>query len=203
VSAPGFEAVSTGSSRRLPRAQRREAILEGAVRAFAAGGFAATSIAAIAEAAGISQLIVYRHFESKEDLYRSVLESVSARLRDALRGEPDRRGFGVGARSVLAAARHDPEGFRLLWRHAARESSFCAYADRLREQVVDGVEAALAERVPRDALRWAAHAVVGYLVEAVLNWLEFGDPKRDPQFVAATNEAMRAGVRAWGRYTGA
>jgi len=44
---------------------------------------------------------------------------------------------------------------------------------------------------------WAAHAVVGYLVEAVLNWLEFGDPDRDEQFAAATNHALRAGVHAW------
>jgi hypothetical protein len=38
---------------------------------------------------------------------------------------------------------------------------------------------------------------VGYLVEAVLNWLEFGDPSRDEQFAAATNHALRAGVHAW------
>ena len=59
------------------------------------------------------------------------------------------------------------------------------------------VRAALADRVPAARIEWAAHAVVGYLVEAVLNWLEFGDPARDEQFAAATNQAMRAGVRAW------
>jgi hypothetical protein len=53
--------------------------------------------------------------------------------------------------------------------------------------------------MPREHLEWAAHAVVGYLVEAVLNWLEFGDPARDDRFVAATNQALRAGVRAWAR----
>ncbi len=107
----------------------------------------------------------------------------------------------MGARSVLAAARQDPEGFRLQWRHAAREPLFCSYASQLREQSVDVVESALAKRVPRDALEWAAHAVVGYLVEAVLSWLEFGDAERDDLFVTATNEAMRAGVRAWSRPT--
>jgi len=181
------EAVREEPARRLPRAKRREAILTGATRAFAERGYAATSMAAIAEASRITPLIVYRHFESKEDLYRSVLERVSARLSDELGGDSEPGGFGVGARSVLAAARRDPVGFRLLWRHAAREPLFCSYADKLREQVVDGVAGALAKRVPRDALQWAAHAVVGYLVEAILNWLEFGDPNRDPQFVAATN----------------
>ena len=187
--------------RRLPRAERREAILGGATRAFAQAGYAATSMADVAEASGITQIIVYRHFDSKEHLYRAVLERVCAQLSSEMAGEPEPGGFGVGARSVLAAARQDPEGFRLLWRHAAREPLFCSYASQLREQSVDVVEATLATRVPQDTLRWAAHAVVGYLVEAVLSWLEFGDARRDDLFVTATNEAMRAGVRAWSRQT--
>ena len=56
--------------------------------------------------------------------------------------------------------------------------------------------------MPREHLEWAAHAVVGYLVEAVLNWVELGDPARDEQFVTATNQALRAGVRAWARPAG-
>jgi hypothetical protein len=47
------------------------------------------------------------------------------------------------------------------------------YAFELRERVIGGVEAGFAGRVPPESRRWAAHAVVAYLVEAVLNWLEF------------------------------
>ncbi len=154
-------------------------------------------MADVARASGITQLIVYRHFDSKEALYRAALE----RVRDALSTEfargPESGGFGLGAGSVLSAARRDPTGFRLLWRHAAREPSFASYASDLREEAIAVARAALAERVPADSLEWAAHAVLGYLVEAVLNWLEFGDPAHDARFVAATNAAMRAGVRVW------
>ena len=62
------------ATRRLPREQRRQAILAGATQAFARAGFAATSMSDVASASGITQLIVYRHFESKADLYRAVLE---------------------------------------------------------------------------------------------------------------------------------
>ena len=153
----------------------------------------------IAAAASITRLIIYRHFDSKEALYRAVLQgafdSFSSQLR---RGhEPGR--YGVGARALLGVARADEAGFRLLWRHACREARFARYADELRRRAVAAVRSALAGRVPREHLEWAAHAVVGYLVEAVLNWLEFGDPARDEQFVTATNQALRAGVRAWAR----
>ena len=199
TSSSGSTGRGKGGARRLPRLERREAILDGATHAFAQAGFVATTIPEIAEASGITNIIVYRHFDSKEELYRATLERVSARLIAELQAGPEPGGFGIGARSVLAAARHDPDGFHLLWRHAAREPLFSSYAAELREWAVGATRRSMGDRVPPDALQWAAHAVVGYLVEAVLNWLEFGDPQRDALFVKATNAAMRAGVKVWSK----
>jgi len=156
----------------------------------------------IAAAAGITRLIIYRHFASKEALYRAVLQGAFDCLATQLGRGPEAGGYGVCAQALLAVARADEAGFRLLWRHACREPRFARYADELRRRAVAAVRAALAARVPREHLEWAAHAVVGYLVEAVLSWVEFGDRARDDQFVAATNQALRAGVRAWARPAG-
>lgn len=188
-----------GRARRrlLSRIERRQVILRAAAAAFARTGYAATSMEDIAAGAGITRLIVYRHFAGKEALYRAVLQGAFSRCAAALEGAPEPGGYGIGARALLAVARADEDGFRLLWRHACREARFTRYADALRRQAVAAARSALAERVPRESLEWAAHAVVGYLVEAVLNWLEFGDPSRDEQLAAATNHALRAGVRAW------
>lgn len=57
----------------------------------------------------------------------------------------------------------------------------------------------MTDRVSAEALQWAALAVVGDLVEAALDWLDFGDPERDPLFIQATNAAMRAGVKVWSK----
>jgi AcrR family transcriptional regulator len=156
-------------------------------------------MAEIARASGITPIIVYRHFNSKEELYRAVLDRVCTRLSAELEAGQEPGGFGVGAGSVLAAAQHDPDGFRLLWRHAAREPLFSIYAAELREWAVGAARSSMDDRVPKETRQWAAHAVVGYLVEAVLNWLEFGDPQRDALFVKATNAAMRAGVKVWSK----
>ena len=172
-------------------------ILRGAADVFGGKGYAAASMDGIAAAAGVTKLILYRHFASKADLYRAVLRRVADGLAERFRSDAEAEGFGVGARSFLALARADPAGFQLFWRRAPHEPAFARWASGLRGEALSAVRASLADRVPQPFLEWATHAVVGYLVEAVLNWLAFGDPTRDEQFVRATNKALRAGVRAW------
>ena len=74
-------------SKLLPRAERRAAILHGAARAFASSGFADTSMEDVAAACGVTKLIVYRHFGSKEELYREILQQVFDDLGEELRSE--------------------------------------------------------------------------------------------------------------------
>jgi AcrR family transcriptional regulator len=184
----------------LPRAARQEAILRGAARAFARAGYAATSMEDIASASGITKLIVYRHFASKEELYRAVLQRVFDRLAEEFVLGYQRRPQtgGVGARSMLTAAREDPAAFQLLWRHAAREPQFAEYARELRDHAVDASRALLeGGRIEPTLREWAAHTLVGYLVEATLNWLEFGDPARDDEFVELVTAAGRDAIGAW------
>jgi AcrR family transcriptional regulator len=114
--------------RRLHRAERREQILAAATRAFARAGFAATSLDDVAAEAGITRVILYRHFESKADLYRAVLDRACTRLAEAV-GTGD---YGDEAIPTLVrAAAADPGAFRLLFRHAAREPEFRDLADSL------------------------------------------------------------------------
>jgi hypothetical protein len=124
-----------------------------------------------------------------------VLERAADRLTEAF-AEPTGR-YGVDVAELLQAARADADGFRVLWRHAAREPEFRAVADRCRAAAVVCARAALAEWTPRDALDWAAPAVVGYELEAILTWIEFGRPADDARFVRATRASLAAGVRAW------
>jgi AcrR family transcriptional regulator len=187
-------------TRLLPRAERRRSILAGAPRAFASGGFDATSMEDIAEAAGVTKLIVYRHFESKEELYRTILVSVSERLREQVSLG---LGHGLAAftlRPFLKVARDDPDGFRLLWQHSAREPRFASYADGVRRASVAFARERLT-RVVQDplVLEWAAPMAVGFVVEAVLTWLEQGRPEDDERFVGVATASLEALVRAWAR----
>jgi len=182
----------------LPRADRAASILRGAATAFARAGFAATSMEDVAAASGITKLIVYRHFESKEELYRAVLRQVSDRLAEEFAGalESERPG-GVGARAMLATARADPDGFVLLWRHAAREPQFADYAAAQRAQAVAVARSLRGDDGDEVLERWAAEAIVSWLVESVISWLEVGDPTRDEELLTRVADGLRAMRIAW------
>ncbi len=66
---------------RLPAAERRTAIIEAALRVFSEGSYAGATTAEIAREAGVSEPILYRHFESKRDLYFSCLDEAWLRIR--------------------------------------------------------------------------------------------------------------------------
>ena len=66
---------------RLTAAQRREKIVGAATAVFAERGYRGASIDEIARRAGVTPPVVYDHFESKQALYRTLLEEHFAGLR--------------------------------------------------------------------------------------------------------------------------
>jgi AcrR family transcriptional regulator len=148
----------------------------------------------VAARCGVTKLIVYRHFASKEGLYRAILQQVFEDLGQELRSElaePTRS--GLGPRTLLTVAREDPGAFTLLWRHAAREPQFAAYASELRAISVNVVRQLTGLDSGDELLdTWRAEALFGWLVEATLTWLERGDHRRDEEFVQQTSAGLRA-----------
>ena len=67
---------------RMAAADRRQHLIETAIRLFTEGSYRGTTTAEIARAAGVSEPILYRHFASKRDLYLAALEHVWAKTRD-------------------------------------------------------------------------------------------------------------------------
>ena len=57
---------------RLSAEERREAIVSAALPLFARKGFANTTTRELAEAAGVSEALIYKHFPSKESLYGEI-----------------------------------------------------------------------------------------------------------------------------------
>jgi AcrR family transcriptional regulator len=78
---------------RLPAEERRAALLETASRLFSEGSYRGTTTAEIARAAGVTEPVLYRHFDSKRDLYLACMdaawEAVQELWGDALAAEPD------------------------------------------------------------------------------------------------------------------
>jgi AcrR family transcriptional regulator len=170
------------------REQTAQRILDGAAAAFAKGGYAGTSMEEIAAAAGVSKLLLYRDFAGK----KAVLERTLARLNERVPAEASNRAL----RSMIAAARSDPDGFTLLFRHAAREPEFAGYVAELNAQSVRSAEE-LMRRIDPDPMmrRWAAEMTVGITYQSIITWLEHGDPARDDEFFERLLEVNRAAAK--------
>ena len=195
---PGGQGSSTdkASGPRLPRLARREQILVAATAAFARAGFTGTGLDDIAREAGVSRAILYRHFDSKADLYRAVLERARERLSAAAQG-PDFTAASVDG--LLMAAAEDPDGFRLLFRHAAREPEFRDEMGRFRAEMVSLAHRQLVRAIgDRAWARWASELAPTVAIEAVLAWLDAGQPDPD-QAAERVRTAIYGVIEAAGR----
>ncbi len=112
---------------RLSAGERRAAILDAACRLFAQGSYRGTTVAEIACAAGVTEPVLYHHFDCKRDLYLACIDETWTRVRElwerALAAEPDPAEW---VRALAAAYRESGE-IRLvisnLWMQALAESS--------------------------------------------------------------------------------
>lgn len=100
-------------------ANRHEQILVEAARLFAANGYPGTSIRSIADACGVREAALYRHFPGKEQLYEAVItwkasqHDIAGHL-EGLRGTGDVEDMLRGvARHILGFLQTDPELLKL------------------------------------------------------------------------------------------
>src|SRR4051812_5134592 len=96
----------SGGRKLMRREDRRAQILAAAVPVFARHGFREASLDDIAAQAGITRAIVYRHFDSKEELYRAILDDARVAIRDELQAD---RHVGPGSVvGLIHTAGRDP-----------------------------------------------------------------------------------------------
>src|SRR4030095_6473959 len=113
-------------------------------------------------------------------------KSSTAPCSRALRSARERQspGRGVPGAGVLRGVR------------AAREPEFADYAHDVRNRVINWV---LQRRRHDDPVfhRWAAEVAVSHVRNAVLTWLDVGDPTRDEEFARRSLAGVNALWKAW------
>ena len=139
------------SSGRMAGEDRRRQILEVAMTLFSQRGFRGTTTKEIAQAAGVSEAMVFRHFANKGELYAAILdqkschtsmmEGICAGLKDVMQRGDDAEvfaGIGLGIlrhheedldfiRLLLYSALEGHEFFQMFW-----ERNVCQMADFMR-----------------------------------------------------------------------
>src|SRR5215208_6519149 len=72
--APPPPAQPQAAAGRMCADERRLQIAEVAMRLFSESGFRGTTTKEIAQAAGVSEAIIFRHFATKEELYTAIVD---------------------------------------------------------------------------------------------------------------------------------
>src|SRR4030095_5278747 len=119
----------TPGSTRMAAEDRRHQILHVAVKLFSQRGFGGTTTKEIAQAAGVSEAMVFRHFATKQELYSAILDHKACSgdsmnpeqmVAEALKQKDDHAVFERLAFGALNHHEIDPEFQRLLL-HSALE----------------------------------------------------------------------------------
>jgi AcrR family transcriptional regulator len=191
----------TQQATRLPAAERRQELLDAAMRVFSEGSYAGATTAQIAREAGVSEPILYRHFASKRDLYFASLDEAWRRIRMRIEESIEELGAAEGWRSIGPATMRQMKVLvPSLWMQAITEAGKDAeirafvrghmkevhdfFADVLRRvQAEGGIHA---DRNP-DAEAW--NFVAGTLLIAIADRL--GGPLRQEDLAAIKHERLR------------
>lgn len=111
------------ANQRMAGGERRLQILREAVKLFSQRGFRGTTTKEIAQAAGVSEAMVFRHFATKDELYTAILDYKACStgtedpielLKEIIALKDDRTVFETLALRVLEFHAADPQFHRLL-----------------------------------------------------------------------------------------
>jgi TetR/AcrR family fatty acid metabolism transcriptional regulator len=109
----------------VPAEEKRQLILDAAVRVFARKGYHTCRVGDIAEEAGVAHGLLYHYFDSKEELLETIFRTTWTLMLDTIHGveelgEPAREQLRKVAAIVLRSWRDTPDIVRVLVREVTR-----------------------------------------------------------------------------------
>jgi TetR/AcrR family transcriptional regulator len=148
---------------RMTGEDRRRQLIEIAIDLFSRRGFAGTTTKEIAAAAGVTEAIIFRHFATKQDFYKAILDYKSggkgtekwiAETKLFMDGNDDEGLFRFLISSILRFYREEPKFERLLI-HAALEGHELAlmHHNQMASSVAAHFKTYIARRQREGALR--------------------------------------------------
>lgn len=193
-------------TKRLPEGERRRSILHAALAVLSSEGYSGMTTARVAREVGVAEPILYRHFSSKREMLRALLDEVITRMmaafRELIEGETDPiaalhricraypelsrrygREFRIINESVFQAK--DPETRERLSRH------YNAYRAFLQLLIKKGQRAGgLRKDIPAEVGAW-------HMIHCALGFLMMQEVRKDgqsPKELAGLADATLAGL---------
>jgi TetR/AcrR family transcriptional regulator, fatty acid metabolism regulator protein len=180
-------------------ADRRQELLDAAVRVFARKGFRAARVGDIAEEAGVAHGLLYHYFRSKDELLETIFRETWRDVLDAVRSveetdESARDRLAGIAKIFLRAWRRDPDLVRVLVREVTRSSHVQRRVDEI-DQAFAGLERIIAHGQQEGEFRsdvdprMVSYVFYGALEEILTGWV-LGQLDDDDEQIAAAEQTV-------------
>ena len=145
---------------RVTGEERRRLIIESAAKLFSQRGFRGTTTREVAQAVGVSEATVFKHFATKEDLYAAIIEAktqmqqVLGVVSPLAEAQDDATFLRTLAAQLIARTQSDPTLMRLLFFSALEGHALADLFFRRRVQAIDDfLGRYIAERIAAGAFR--------------------------------------------------
>ena len=179
----GIEPRGPQQVRRLTAGQRRQQLFDVALELFAIRGYRATTMDDIAESAGVTKPLVYQHFSSKRALYLELVDSVVAKLLDAINAatrsaDGPRQQVELGFAAYFNLVVTHEAAFRLLY---GRENAVDELGDglqRVEDAIAEAIDPLIDAGLDPEHRRVLAYAVVGMAEGASREWIARRESRR-------------------------
>ena len=203
--------MAAETRREREKAMHRREILEAAERVFAKKGFAATTIDEIAQEAEFSKGAMYVYFDSKEDLFFSLIQEksddIEERFRKVVESSDDpEAGIRELVETYLTFFEEDKDFFQIIASEQPRlgVETESRLRENMRERCIRGLD--LIEKVMEDAVsagvlkevkpRLLATGLVGIIHAFTAHWILTGGKEPLTEMKPVILELFLDGARA-------
>jgi len=185
---------------RLPASERRQQLLETALHVFARQGYHETSMNDLAAKAGVTKPVLYQHFESKQEMYFSVLREILVQVQDSI--DSHRKSSSgplewaeLGISGFFKFFENNPDAFNFLYGRADIQDA--EVRDELRK-IQDNMTLRLAKNfsVNFDIEKSvaAASGAFGLILGVLRHWMQDGQRKTAEEMAALTSKMVTRGI---------
>jgi AcrR family transcriptional regulator len=189
------------TERTAAHAEKRQVLLDAAVRVFAEKGYHAARVGDIAEEAGVAYGLLYHYFRSKEEVLETIFRTTWTNMiatvgSIAETGDPAREQLRKVTEVILRTWRRDPDLVRVLVREVTRSPQLQRQVDEIAaallslQAIVESGQAAGEFRDDVDA-RLVSVVWYGALEEILTGWV-LGRLADDDEAIADAERAVVA-----------
>ena len=201
--------------KRMSHEERRQQIITVATELFANKGFRGATTRSIAETAGVSEAIIFRHFATKEDLYDAIITSCLEKRdegwdRDALIANAQDEDLDTlllrYGRSVVERHRKDPTFIRLMMYSSLEDHKFrqrffefrrSPFLKIIRQHLTQGIEAGMLAPIdPALTTRSFFRSLLQYCTSNFVASQTPPDPAEDEAFIQNLVKVYSGGIHA-------